>query len=78
MIGLTSIFFPGSNPKSKKELVHAKRLEDLPDDASNEKEVFHSQGVKSFINVPIVWKNDSISYIGFETTKREKVGPLMK
>lgn len=65
--------FPWFKSKiENKELVHAKNLESLPDDASNEKEVFHSQGVKSFINVPIVWKNDSIGYIGFETTSREK------
>ncbi len=54
------------------EIVHAKNLDDLPGDASNEKEVFQSQGVKSFINVPMVWKNQSIGYIGFETTGQEK------
>ncbi len=65
--------FPWFKEKiEKQETVHAKNLDVLPDDASNEKEVFHSQGVKSFINVPIVWKNGSIGYIGFETTTREK------
>ncbi len=56
----------------QKEIIHAAKLDELPEEASNEQEVFQSQGVKSLINIPIIWGDDSIGYIGFETTRGEK------
>jgi PAS domain S-box-containing protein len=56
----------------KKEIIHIPKIEEMPKEAASEKEVYLSQGIKSFINVPIVHNNSAIGYIGFETSEKEK------
>ncbi len=51
------------------EVINIPRLEELPKEASNEKQVFESQGIHSFIYVPIKFNKKPAGYIGFEATR---------
>ena len=53
------------------EIIQADTLDQFPDEASYEKDVFQSQGVKSLINLPLVWRNQTRGYIGLEKTQAE-------
>ncbi len=51
------------------EVINVPRLEELPEEASNEKRVFESQGIHSFIYVPIEFNRKPAGYIGFEAMR---------
>ncbi len=56
----------------KKEIIHVPKIDAMPKDASSEKEMYLSQGVKSLINVPIIHNDSAVGYIGFESNQKEK------
>jgi len=65
--------FPWLAKKIKKvEIIHIPRLSELPPEAKFEKEEFQSLGIKSFVNVPMVYGGFLIGYIGFDTVKEYK------
>ena len=55
-----------------KEIIHLPKIEGIPEEAASEKEVYLSQGIKSLINVPIIYNDSTIGYIGFESIEKEK------
>ena len=56
----------------KKKTIHIPKVKDMPKEASSEKEVYLSQGIKSLINVPIIHNNFAVGYVGFETSENDK------
>jgi PAS domain S-box-containing protein len=56
----------------KKETIHIPKIKEMPKEASSEREVYLSQGIKSLINIPIVHNDSAVGYIGFETNENEK------
>jgi PAS domain S-box-containing protein len=56
----------------KKEVIHIPKIEEMPKEASAEKEMYSTQGIKSLINVPIVHNNTTVGYVGFESSEKEK------
>lgn len=56
----------------QKEIIHIPKIEGLPEEASAEKEVYISQGIKSLINVPIIHNDSAVGYVGFESNEKEK------
>ena len=56
----------------QKKVIHIPKLEGIPEEASSEKEVYLSQGIKSLINVPIIQNDSAVGYIGFESNQKEK------
>ena len=65
--------FPWFKKKiQQKETIHLPKIEGIPEEASSEKDVYLSQGIKSLINVPIIHDDAAIGYIGFESNEREK------
>ncbi len=56
----------------KKETIHIPKIKDMPKEASSEKGVYLSQGIKSLINVPIIHNNFAVGYVGFETSENDK------
>ena len=56
----------------KKEIVHIPKIEEIPEEASAEKEVYLAQGIKSLINIPIIHNDTAVGYIGFESNQKEK------
>lgn len=56
----------------EKELIHIPKIQKMPKEASAEKEVYLSQGIKSLINAPILLNDTTIGYVGFEANQKEK------
>ncbi|MDH3257136.1 MAG: PAS domain S-box protein, partial [Nitrospinota bacterium] len=56
----------------KKEIIHVPKISVMPKEASSEKEVYLSQGIKSLINVPIIHNSSVVGYLGFESSEKEK------
>lgn len=56
----------------KKETIHIPKIKEMPEEASSEKEVYLSQGIKSLINVPIIHNDSAVGYVGFESSENEK------
>ena len=56
----------------KKTIIHVPKIEEIPEEASAEKEVYLSQGIKSLINVPIIQNDSTVGYVGFESNQKEK------
>jgi PAS domain S-box-containing protein len=56
----------------KKKVIHIPKVEEIPEEASSEKEVYLSQGIKSLINAPIIRDDSVVGYIGFESNEKEK------
>ncbi|MDI6828971.1 MAG: PAS domain S-box protein, partial [Armatimonadota bacterium] len=54
------------------EPVHIPRVSEMPPEYAKEREVFESEGVKSFIALPMISHGVSIGFLGFETVKEEK------
>ena len=53
-------------------VVHIDRIEDLPDEAENEKELFAIQNVKSMVAVALKVYGEIIGFIGFYLVKEER------
>ncbi len=65
--------FPWFKKKiQQKEVIHIPKIEEIPEEASSEKEVYMSQGIKSLINVPIIHNDSVMGYLGFESNEKEK------
>jgi len=56
----------------KKEIIHIPKIKEMPEEASSEKEVYLSQGIKSLINVPIIHNDYAVGYVGFEASENNK------
>ncbi len=51
------------------EIILVSSVDKMPEEASVEKHVFKSQGIVSFLNIPMVFEGKSIGYLGFESMK---------
>ena len=56
----------------QKKTIHIPKIQEMPKEASPEKEVYLSQGIKSLITVPIVHNDSAVGYIGFESIQKVK------
>lgn len=54
------------------ENIAMSRVEDLPEEASAEKQWFRLHGVRSFINVPLTYSGTALGIIGLESLRNEK------
>ena len=57
------------------ENVYISRVADHPPEASAEKEILQSQGIKSLIIVPMIYGRSLIGYLGFDSVRTEKRWP---
>lgn len=65
--------FPWFKKKiQNQEIIHLPKISGMPEEASSEKEVYVSQGIKSLINAPIIHNDTVVGYIGFESNQKEK------
>ena len=55
------------------QIIHLPRIADMEREASAEKEILESQGIKSLIVIPLVAESLPFGYIGFDAVKEEKV-----
>jgi len=70
--GITLDDFPWFKQKiMAREIIHISHVDKLPPQAENEKNVFKSQGILSFLNVPMVHSGKAIGYIGFESQEKK-------
>lgn len=54
------------------EIIYIHSLNDLPPEAENEKKEFSRAGIKSLINVPMMYGGRLIGYLGFDSVRQEK------
>jgi PAS domain S-box-containing protein len=52
--------------------LHFPRIDDLPEEAANEKLEFISQGIKSLVAVPLAYQGKVTGLLGFDSVKHEK------
>ncbi len=57
------------------EDIHIPRVSDLPATAQSEKEVLEAFNIQSTIVVPIVYKNNLMGYLGFDSVRKERIWP---
>ena len=57
---------------NNQEIIYVRKLEEMPAEASTEKEYFSLQNIKSLIVIPMVYNNESIGYIGFDAIKENR------
>ncbi len=55
------------------QIIHIPRVADMVNEASAEKEILESQGIKSLIIIPLVSESLPFGYIGFDAVKEEHV-----
>jgi diguanylate cyclase (GGDEF)-like protein/PAS domain S-box-containing protein len=53
------------------ENIYIARLSDLPEEASNERNLLDSEGVKSLIVVPLVYSGSAVGFFGFDYVRAE-------
>lgn len=64
--------FPwGMSKLARFETIHVPLVSDLPDDASAERELQQSQGVQSFIIVPMIYGGSLVGFLGFDSIRKE-------
>ena len=64
--------FPWWMKKLKRfENVYIPFVEMLPREAESEKEILRSQGIKSLIVIPLIYAEDLIGFMGFDSVKKE-------
>lgn len=54
------------------EIINVPSVENLPAEASNEKEEFQLTKTKSFVNIPLVYGGKLAGFLGFDSVKKEK------
>lgn len=54
------------------ELVHVPNVENLPPEASAEKEIFQSQSIRSLVVLPIEFSQKLIGFVGFDSVSFQK------
>lgn len=60
-------FFPWWNQKMQEDqIIYLHSLDELPPEASGEKEVLESQNIKSLLVVPLSYEDEIIGYMGFD------------
>ncbi len=59
------------NKLKNKESIIISRVDDLPLEASAEKEVLQSQDIRSIVAVPMVYKDELVGFLGFDFVKKE-------
>lgn len=62
----------GMETLNRFETIHVPRVVGLPDCANAEKELQQSQGVQSFVVVPMVYSGGLVGFLGFDSVKEEK------
>ena len=54
------------------EMIHVPSVEDLPPEASNEKQTFEEQDIKSLVLVPMSYGGRLLGFIGFDAIREER------
>ncbi|GAB2560313.1 sensor histidine kinase [Spirosoma aerophilum] len=66
-------FFPWWHQKMmNQETIRLISLDDLPNDAVNERESLEEQGVKSLLVVPLVFDNNLVGFVGFDAVREPR------
>jgi diguanylate cyclase (GGDEF)-like protein/PAS domain S-box-containing protein len=55
------------------EAIHVPSVDDLPVQASAEKEYFRSREIQSFLVIPMVYKRSLVGFVGFDSVKGERI-----
>ncbi|MDY6795151.1 MAG: PAS domain S-box protein [Actinomycetota bacterium] len=70
---LESDIFPWWMEKLRNlETIHIPRVEDLPPEARQEKELLRSQGIRSLVVVPLASREKLVGFLGFDAVRDEK------
>ncbi|MFO7975061.1 MAG: PAS domain S-box protein, partial [Candidatus Hydrogenedentota bacterium] len=70
--GLTSGAFPWfARTVVSEGVVYIPDVEALPEEAASEKEVLHSHGVQSLLDVPMLWHDEIFGLLGFSSVERK-------
>ena len=56
----------------QRDNVHVPRVAELPPAAAAEKRLWHAHGVRSLINVPMVYADKLLGFLGFDSVRAEK------
>ncbi|RLG14410.1 MAG: hypothetical protein DRN71_03165 [Candidatus Nanohalarchaeota archaeon] len=56
----------------KHETIHIPYISNLPKEAGAEKKILEAQGIRSVIVVPLIYKNSTIGFLGFDSVCEEK------
>ena len=57
------------------EIIHIRRVSDLPLEANAEKEMLQLQDIQSLIVVPMICHKSLIGFLGFDSVREEKIWP---
>ena len=57
------------------ETIHVPRVQDLPDEASSEKETLQSQQIRSVLVVPLIFEKKLTGFLGFDSVREERPWP---
>lgn len=72
--GITDEMMPWFAKKIRNnEVIHIRNIDDMPEEAAREKDFMKREGLKSVIIVPLLYDNDIMGLIGFDSIKIEKV-----
>ncbi|HWQ27363.1 MAG TPA: PAS domain S-box protein [Chlorobaculum sp.] len=73
---LPTDIFPWWMEKLKcNEIIHIPEIEQMPEEASAEKEILESQGIKSLIVIPLASGSRPFGYIGFDAVEQHRSWP---
>jgi PAS domain S-box-containing protein len=73
---LPTDIFPWWMEKLKSnEIIHIPQIEQMPEEASAEKEILESQDIKSLIVIPLASGSIPFGYIGFDAVKQTRAWP---
>ncbi|MCG2711873.1 MAG: diguanylate cyclase [Candidatus Omnitrophica bacterium] len=64
-----------TNQIKKAQTVHVPCVADLPRQAQAEKNKWQAEGIRSLINVPMLYQGQPMGFLGVESVKEEKVWP---
>jgi PAS domain S-box-containing protein len=55
------------------QILHVPKVSDVPDEAAGERAVFESGRIQSLLCVPLIFRDDVIGFVGFDSVCQEKV-----
>jgi signal transduction histidine kinase/ActR/RegA family two-component response regulator len=60
----------------RRQIIHIPRVEDLPEEASTEKQLLLEQQIRSVVAVPTLYERTVVGFLGFDSVRVEKTWPL--
>lgn len=65
--------FPWWNEKiRRKEQISIPDVSDMPEEAVNEQDILKAQNIQSLVVLPVIYKNKSLGFIGFDSVKNKR------